>query len=105
VSLVVGVHPANPMNTVLVRYRVDEGVVQAVPGRDVRTDYARGVQYFLVTFPRFVSGHLVEYWPVFGCGGRQVPPADMKRRFRGYFRLEPRVNATGAARGAIAKRS
>ena len=93
-SLIVGVHPANPTNAILVRYRVDSGVIQTVPGRDVRTDYARGVQYFSVSFPRFVTGSFVEYWPVLSCGGRQVPAAHQAQRFRGYFRLGPRRAGT-----------
>lgn len=89
ISLIVGVHPANPTNLVQVSYRVDRGLTQTVPGRELRTDFARGTQYFLVAFPRFVSGEVVEYWPLFSCGGRQVPAADQVQRCRGRFRLEP----------------
>lgn len=94
-SLIVGVHPAHPTNRIVVSYRVDQGIVQMVPGREVRTDHARGIQYFVVSFPRFVSGESVEYWPVLGCGGRQVPAPQYAARCRGRFRLEAsRLRAT-----------
>ena len=88
VSLVVGVHPANPTNAVLVRYRVNGGTAQTVPGREVRNDYDRGVQYFAVTFPTLPTGDLVEYSPMLTCAGRQVPPVHMADRFRSKFHLE-----------------
>ena len=90
VSLVVGVHPANPTNSILVRYRVDGGLMQSVPGREFRTDHERARQYFSVSFPRFVTGDFVEYWPQLSCGGRQVPAASQWSRFRGHFRLDPK---------------
>ena len=90
VSLVLGVHPANPTNSVVVKYRVDKGIMQSVPGREVRTDYSRDRQYFVVSFPSFVTGTAVEYWPLLSCGGRQVPAAPDMDRFRGHFRLDPR---------------
>jgi len=90
VSLLVGVHPANPTNSIVVRYRVDSGIMQSVPGREVRTDHVRGRQYFVASFPSFVTGNVVEYWPLLSCGGRQVPAASQMDRFRGHFRLEPK---------------
>jgi hypothetical protein len=86
-SLVVGAHPANPTNAVRVRYRVDGGIVQSVPGREFRTDYERDAQYFAVTFPSFPTGHLVEYSPLLSCGGRQVPPPRVANQFLSKFRL------------------
>lgn len=88
-SLVVGVHPAHPANTLDVRYRVDGGIEQRVAGRQLRTDYAKEIQYFGVSFPEFFSGHTVEYLPVLGCGGRQVPPASASTRFPSKFHLAP----------------
>jgi hypothetical protein len=41
VSLVLGVHPSNPTNSISVRYRVDKGIVQSVPWRILRVDHAR----------------------------------------------------------------
>ena len=87
-SLVVAAHPANPTNSVLVRYRVDGGVVRSVPGREVRLDYQRNVQYFAVIFPAFICGDVVEYSPVLSCCGRQVPAPHLASRFRSRFRLE-----------------
>ncbi len=88
-SLVLGVHPANPTNSVHVRYRVNGGTVQTVPGREIRNDYDRKVQYFAVAFPVFSTGDVVEYSPMLACAGRQVPPAHLADRFRSRFRLEP----------------
>jgi hypothetical protein len=88
VSLVLGAHPANPTNSIVVSYRVDSGIIQTLPGRELRTDYARATQYFLVTFPRFVCGDLVEYWPLLSCGGRQAPAAYQAWNFARRFRLE-----------------
>jgi Protein of unknown function (DUF3237) len=87
-SLLIGVHPANPTNAVLVRYRTNGGTVQTVPGREVRNDYNRNVQYFAVIFPAFPTGDLVEYSPLLTCAGRQVPSAHLADRFRSKFRLE-----------------
>ena len=89
-SLVVGVRPANPTNAVLVRYRVDGGPVQAVPGRELRTDYDRDAQYFAVRFPAFPTGDAIEYSPMLTCGGRQVPPPHAANRFPSKFRLAAR---------------
>jgi hypothetical protein len=61
-----------------------------VPGRELRTDYARQAQYFAITFPAFPSGEVVEYSPVFSCAGRQVPPPHLADRFPSKFRLAPR---------------
>jgi hypothetical protein len=81
------VSPANPTNAVLVRYRVDGGIVQCAPGREIRVDYDRNSQYFAVTFPAFPTGDVVEYSPTLSCGGRQVPPAHVANRFPSRFRL------------------
>jgi len=89
-SLIVAARPAKPTNTVLVRYRVDGGIVRAVPGRELRIDYERDAQYFAVTFPAFPSGDVVEYSPVLSCAGRQVPPAHIATRFPSKFRLPPK---------------
>ncbi len=97
-ALVVGVHPAHPMNAVEVRYRVDGGITQTVAGRALRTDYARDLQYFAVAFPRFVTGELVEYAAHFSCGGRHVPALGAPERFQSHLQLEPK--ATPLARAA-----
>ena len=86
-SLVVGVSPPNPTNSVQVRYRVDGGFTQSVPGREIRTDHARQAQYFAVDFPPISSGRVVEFCPVFSCGGRQVPSPPADSRFPAKFLL------------------
>jgi Protein of unknown function (DUF3237) len=103
-SLVVGVSPANPTNTVMVRHRVDGGLVYAVTGRELRTDYARQAQYFAVKFPAFPTGEVVEYSPVLSCAGRQVPPPHIASRFPSTFRLAAKVPAADVARPAPAAR-
>jgi hypothetical protein len=107
-SLVIAVRPPNPTNSVLVRYRVDGGVVQSVSGREIRTDYDRGTQYFGIAFPAFPTGQIVEYSPVFSCAGRQVPPSHIAGRFPSRFRLEAKeaqavVPPAAAARGLAPK--
>jgi hypothetical protein len=99
-SLVVGVHPANPTNSVLVRYRVDGGAIREVPGRELRTDFDRQAQYFAIAFPAFVAADWVEYSVVLRCGGRQVPPPHIANRFHSKFRLAARETAAPAARPA-----
>lgn len=89
-SLIVGVRPANPMNSVLLRYRVDGGRVHSLPGRDVRTDFDRQAQYFAVAFPPFTTGDVVEFSPVLSCVGRQVPASQFSDRFPSKFRLAPK---------------
>ena len=86
-SLVVGVHPANPTNAVRVQFRVDGGVTQTVPARELRTDHDRQFQYYMVTFPAFPSGDRVEFSVIASCGGRQVPPPHIASRFPSKFRL------------------
>ena len=86
-SLVVGVHPPSPINSILVYYRVDGGIVHTVPGLEIRVDHDRDAQYFGVGFPDLYEGEVVEYSPVLGCGGRQVPPVHTANRFRSKFRL------------------
>lgn len=92
-ALVIGVRPASPMNGVEVRYRVDGGRVQSLPGREIRTDFERQVQYFAVAFPPFTAGELVEYSPMLSCVGRQVPAAHLADRFPSRFRLAPKEPA------------
>lgn len=87
VSLVIGVRPANPANNVAVRYRVDGGHPQELPGRELRTDYQRQAQYFAVSFPAFPSGSLVEYSPRLMNAGRQVPAPHLQDRYPSRFHL------------------
>ena len=95
-SVVIGVRPASPGNSVAVRYRVDGGQTQTIPGRELRTDYQRQTQYFGVTFPALPTGSLVEYAPMLSNAGRQVPAPHMADRFPSRFRLGPRDSAPTA---------
>ncbi|HEX3770564.1 MAG TPA: DUF3237 domain-containing protein [Polyangiaceae bacterium] len=86
-AITVGVRPANPTNAVQVRYRVDGGIVQLAPGREIQTDYARDAQYFYVKLPLLPAGKVVEYCPVLASAGRQVPSPAMARPFPARFTL------------------
>jgi hypothetical protein len=86
-SLVVGVRPANPINRVVVSYRVNGGLVTTVPGREVRVDYGTDAQYFAVPFPRLRDGDVIEYSPTLSCAGRQVPAPSIADRFLSKFTL------------------
>ncbi len=90
VSLVIAARPANPLNSVLVRFRVDGGRVHSVPGREVRTDFDRQVQYFAVAFPPFINGEVVEFSATLSCVGRRVPAPQFADRFPSKFRLAPK---------------
>jgi hypothetical protein len=87
VSLVVGVHPASPMNTVAVDYRIDRGLVGSIPGRELRIDYEANTQYFLACFPQFPTGGVVEYCPSLTCAGRRVPAHLPSEHFPSRFFL------------------
>ena len=87
VSLVVGVSPPSPANTLALRYRVDRGLVRTISGRELRTDNDRGAQYFAVSFPPFPTGTVVEYAPVLTCAGRQAPAPHLAERFPSRFLL------------------
>jgi len=89
-SLVIGVRPSSPTNSVAVRYRVDGGPIQTIPGRELRSDYQRQAQYFGVSFPPFPTGDVVEYAAVLSNAGRQVPAPHLADRFPSRFRLAPR---------------
>jgi hypothetical protein len=82
---------------VLVQFRVDGGRVQSVPGREVRTDFGREVQYFAVAFPPFISGDVVEFSVTLTCVGRQAPAPHLADRFPSKFRLAPREARAAAA--------
>jgi hypothetical protein len=97
-SLVVGVHPAHPANTLTVRYRVDGGLERSVVGRHLRTDHDKQVQYFGVSFPEFFGGKVVEYLPVLVSAGRQAPPDMFGARYPSKFHLAPSVERVAKAR-------
>lgn len=103
-SLVVGVHPAHPANTLTVRYRVDGGMERTVVGRHLRTDHEKQTQYFGVSFPEFFGGRTVEYLPVLGSAGRQVPPEVFGARYPSKFHLAPSVERVAPSRSVPASR-
>ena len=104
-ALVIGVRPAHPLSTVLVQFRVDGGRVQSVPGREVRTDHDRQVQYFAAAFPAFITGDVVEFSVTLSCVGRQVPAPHLADRFPSKFRLAPKEAKPAAAASSKGQRS
>lgn len=96
-SVIVGVRPVNPSNTVAVSYRVDGGAVRTIPGREVRIDHNHDSQYFSAAFPPFTTGRVVEYAPVLNCSGRQVPSPEIANRFPSKFVLAALDRGAGAA--------
>lgn len=92
--MTIGVAPPNVANTVNVRYRIDEGPIRQLPAHPWRTDYSRGIQYFVARFPASLQGHRVEYCPVANCGGRQVPAHGREEHMLASFLLPKPVAAT-----------
>jgi hypothetical protein len=88
VTVTVGVRPANPSNTAMVRYRVDGRGAETVSAPLVANDVRTRTQYFRATFPTFWSGETVEYLPVVSCEGRRVPDPATARTFPSSFRLD-----------------
>lgn len=74
-TLMVGVCPPSPSNTVAVHYSVDGQKARLLAGRHLRTDHGAGRQYFQADFPPMPSGELVRYLAVLSCAGRQAPAA------------------------------
>jgi hypothetical protein len=86
-SVTVGVRPANPANSVSVRYRVDGRGVSTVSAPLVANDFQNETQYFRATFPTFWSGETVEYLPLLSCEGRRAPDPATASIFPTSFRL------------------
>lgn len=86
-SITVGAHPASPINSVQVRFRVDGGRIQEVPAGQTRVDPERDYAYFVARLPPCPTGDLVEYGAVLCCGGRQVPAPAQADRLPARFRL------------------
>ena len=86
VALTVGVHPADPSNSVELRYRLDGGPIQVVSAERVRTA-SQNAEYYSAAFPRLRSGQCIEYTAVCRCADRQVPPAAASERFPSSFRV------------------
>jgi hypothetical protein len=87
VSVTVALKPANPSNTVTIRYRVDGGPVSQLRAVRQPSDGLGNVEYFHATFPDFWQGEQVEYLPVGSCAGRTVPGPEIATTFPSSFRL------------------
>lgn len=72
-SVIAGVSPANPSNTVSLLYRVGRGLEHTVRASLLRTEHGAGQQYFKASFPRLPPGSQVEYTVICENSGRQVP--------------------------------
>ncbi len=95
ISVTIGVCPLSSSNTVVIRYRINGGIVQTIPAILFRTDHTRARQYFRATFPDFKGGEQVDYLPILFCGGRQVPDVSAMKSFPFSFRLEARSHSQG----------
>lgn len=93
VSVTVAVQPAHPSNAVTVRYSVDEGLIQTVRAVRVRTDVARGVEYFRAAFPDLWTGKRVAYLPIVTCSGRTAPDPAMATTLPSVFRFGEPISA------------
>jgi hypothetical protein len=104
-AVTVAVEPAHPSNTVLVRYRVDQGPDETTRAIRIRTDFPRRVDYFRAIFPDLGSGESVAYVPIASCAGRQAPDPETIRLLPTVFRLGaplPHGRTMAAATGGAA---
>lgn len=72
-SVIAGVSPDNPSNTVSVLYRVEGGFERTVRATLLRNENGAGRQYFRAAFPRLPPGSKVEYTVIGENSGRRVP--------------------------------
>ncbi|WP_448639310.1 DUF3237 domain-containing protein [Geodermatophilus sp. URMC 63] len=103
VSVTVGVRPANPSNTVSVRYRVDGRSTETFSAPLVANDFRERTQYFRAAFPTFWSGETVEYLPVVTCEGRRAPDPATASTFPSAFRLSAASPVAPQGRSATSR--
>lgn len=72
-SVMAGVSPANPSNTVSMLYRVNEGIEHTIRATLLRNEFSAGKQYFKAAFPMLPRNSKVEYTIKCESSGRQVP--------------------------------
>lgn len=72
-SVIAGVSPANPSNTVSLRYRVGKGIEHTVRATLLENERNDGKQYFKAVFPTLPPGSKVAYTFLCQNSGRQVP--------------------------------
>lgn len=72
-SVIAGVSPANPGNTVSLLYRVERGFERTVRASLLRNEHGAGRQYFKAAFPRLPPGSKIEYTVIGENSGRRVP--------------------------------
>jgi hypothetical protein len=84
-SVIAGVSPANPSNTVSVLYRVGASFERTVRATLLRTEYDAGRQYFQASFPMLPPESKIEYIVIGESSGRRVPNpcsvTGLKRQF------------------------
>ena len=89
VMIMIGVRPADPGNAVEVRFSVNAGPAEVVPGRWARNDPSTKSQYFRATLPALRVGDVVAYTAVCRCAGRRVPAYDNTPLSEASFRVAP----------------
>src|SRR5262245_20815134 len=87
INITVGVYPVDSSNRVEIRYRVNQGQIETVSAKWLRTDPSGKAQYFRARLPGFRAGDTVEYLVICGCAGRQVPSPDDAQQFTSSFRV------------------
>lgn len=93
VSVTVAVEPANPSNTVTIRYRVDDGPIQLLRATRQHASGSNSVEYFRATFPDFWQGRRVEYLPIGNCSGLSVPDPKIAATLPSSFCLDASISA------------
>src|SRR2546426_287532 len=89
VAITVGAQPQDASNRIEIRYRVNQGVVQTVAARWLRSDRVLNAHYFIAQLPPFRPGDAIEYTAVCRCAGRQVPSAEEAGGFTSTFLVTP----------------
>jgi Protein of unknown function (DUF3237) len=85
--VVVGVHPADPLNAVMVEYRVDHGPIRALRAVKFKKDFLRNAEYFRAQLPDFWKGNRVAYLPVATSAHRRTPSLQCAKALSSSFRL------------------
>jgi hypothetical protein len=85
----VGVRPSHPANCVVVRYRVDDGLVQTAPARALPEISQGGTgQYFRAHLSGVAPGAAVEIAPSVSCAGREAPAPRNLAQARPWLRYD-----------------
>jgi len=85
-AITVAVQPPHPSSRVVIRYRVNGGMLRVLTAILISTDYTGGKQIFRALFTDLPTGAEVQYVPVLMCGGRQAPDVATAHMLPSSFR-------------------